>query len=171
MSAISASEIARITLLQGFSERERAVIAEYLKPQHFLGGKAIFNEGDRGGVVYFLISGEVEISQALTLSMTKSANYDSRDKSIVRLSGDDGPVFGEVSVFGKEDKRSATVKALTDCKMGLLEEKDFFNLLVSNHEIGYKIMLNLTRIVCQRLVAANQNVLKLTTALSLILEK
>lgn len=171
MSAISASDIARITLLQGLSEGERAVIAEYLKPQHFPGGKVIFSEGDRGGVVYFLISGEVEISQALTLSMTKSANYDSRDKSIVRLAGDDGPVFGEVSVFGKEDKRSATVTALTDCKMGLLDEKDFFNLLVSNHEIGYKIMLNLTRIVCQRLVAANQNVLKLTTALSLILEK
>ncbi len=171
MSSISASEIAKTTLLQGLSDNERAVIAEYLTPRHFPNGKVVFKEGDKGGVVYFLISGEVEISQALTLSMTKSASYDSRDKSIVRLSGDEGPVFGEVSVFGEEDKRSATVTALTDCKMGLLDEKDFYNLLVSNHEIGYKIMLNLTRIVCQRLVASNQNVLKLTTALSLILEK
>ncbi len=171
MSSISASEIAKTTLLQGLSDSERAAVAEYLKPRHFTTGKVVFKEGDKGGVVYFLISGEVEISQALTLSMTKSASYDSRDKSIVRLSGDEGPVFGEVSVFGEEDKRSATVTALTDCKMGLLDEKDFYNLLVSNHEIGYKIMLNLTRIVCQRLVAANQNVLKLTTALSLILEK
>ncbi len=171
MSSIAASEIAKTTLLQGLSESERAVVAEYLKPRHFTNGKVVFKEGDKGGVVYFLISGEVEISQALTLSMSKSSSYDSRDKSIIRLSGDEGPVFGEVSVFGKEDTRSATVTALTDCKMGLLDEKDFYNLLVSNHEIGYKIMLNLTRIVCQRLVSANQNVLKLTTALSLILEK
>ncbi len=171
MSAILASEIAKTTLLQGLSESERAVMAEYLKPRHFPSGKVIFKEGDKGGVIYFLISGEVEISQALTLSMTKSASYDSRDKSIVRLSGDEGPVFGEVSVFGEEGKRSATVTALSDCKMGLLDEKDFYNMLVSNHEIGYKIMLNLTRIVCQRLVAANRNVLKLTTALSLVLEK
>ncbi len=171
MSVVTAEDIAKISLLHGLSEEERAVVANTLKPRSFPSNKVIFKEGDRGGVIYFLIAGEVKISQSLTLSMNKSASYDTREKSIIQLSSDEGPVFGEVSVFGNEDKRSATVTAITECRMGLLEEKDFYNLLVADHEIGYKIMLNLTRIVCQRLVAANQNVLKLTTALSLILEK
>ncbi len=55
--------------------------------------------------------------------------------------------------------------------MGILTEKDFFQILVSDKQVGYKILLNLIRIVCNRLVTANKNVLKLTTALSLILEK
>ncbi|MEE9464112.1 MAG: cyclic nucleotide-binding domain-containing protein [Candidatus Neomarinimicrobiota bacterium] len=171
MSAVTAGDIAKISLLTGLSEDERMVVANSLKLRNFSENKVIFKEGDKGGVIYFLISGEVMISQSLTLSMNKSASYDTREKSIIQLSSEDGPVFGEVSIFGKEDKRSATVTALTECRMGLLEEKDFFNLLVADHEIGYKIMLNLTRIVCERLVGANQNVLKLTTALSLILER
>ncbi|MCK4578048.1 MAG: cyclic nucleotide-binding domain-containing protein [Candidatus Marinimicrobia bacterium] len=171
MSGVGPEETANIRLLEGLSKEERASFGMRLKEKHFPAGKVIFSEGDRGGVIYFLLSGEVEISQALTLAMSKNSQYDSRDKSLICLKGDDGPVFGEVSVFGKEDKRTATVTALTGCKMGLLEEKDFFNLLVSDREIGYKVMLNLTRIVCERLITANQNVLKLTTALSLILEK
>lgn len=171
MSAITTEEIANFELLAGLADKERETVCSLLKERHYPEGKVIFNEGDQGGEIFFLLAGEVEISQALTLPMSKAADYDSRDKSIVKLSGEDGAVFGEVSIFSNEDKRTATVTALTDCRMGLLGEKDFFQILVSDKQVGYKILLNLTRIVCNRLVTANKNVLKLTTALSLILEK
>lgn len=171
MSAITTEEIANFELLAGLADKERKTVCSLLKERHYPEGKVIFNEGDQGGEIFFLLAGEVEISQALTLPMSKAADYDSRDKSIVKLSGEDGAVFGEVSIFSNEDKRTATVTALTDCRMGLLGEKDFFQILVSDKQVGYKILLNLTRIVCNRLVTANKNVLKLTTALSLILEK
>ncbi|CUV09588.1 hypothetical protein MGWOODY_Mmi962 [hydrothermal vent metagenome] len=38
-------------------------------------------------------------------------------------------------------------------------------------DIGYKVMKNLAKILCKRLVETNQNVLKLTTAFSLVLER
>ncbi len=171
MSNIKTGEIADFELLTGLAAKERETVCSLLKEKYYPEGKVIFNEGDQGGEIFFLLTGEVEISQALTLPMSKAADYDSRDKSIVRLSGENGAVFGEVSIFGNEDTRTATVTALTDCRMGVLSEKDFFQILVSNKQVGYKILLNLIRIVCDRLVTANKNVLKLTTALSLILEK
>jgi len=171
MSAITAKETASFELLQGLAEDERAAVCSYLKEKRYSEGDVIFHEGDKGGEIFFLLSGEVEISQSLTLPMSKAADYDHRDKSIIRLSGDDGAVFGEVSVFSNDDKRTATVTALSDCRMGILSDKDFYEILVGDKKIGYKVLLNLTRIVCNRLVTANKNVLKLTTALSLILEK
>jgi len=170
MSAITIDDLANFDLLKGLTKSERLYVGSKLKEKKYPAGKAIFKEGDPGGEIFFLFKGEVEISQALTLSMSKSATYDTRDKSIIRLSGEKGPVFGEVAIFGNEDARTATVTSLTDCRMGVLLKNDFFEILVTNHELGYKIMLNLTRIVCGRLIAANKNVLKLTTALSLILE-
>ncbi|UCH63272.1 MAG: cyclic nucleotide-binding domain-containing protein [Fidelibacterota bacterium] len=171
MSSITEKDIANFELLAGLTAKEHGPFCTYLIEKRYPAGEIVFNEGDKGGEIYFLLSGEVEISQALTLPMAKSAEYDSRAKSIIRLSSENGPVFGEVSFFSNEDKRTATVKAITDCRMGVLSEKDFFQILVSDKQVGYKILLNLIRIVCNRLVTANKNVLKLTTALSLILEK
>ncbi len=171
MSNIKAEEVANFEILTGLADGERETICSYLKAKNYPAGKVIFNEGDQGGDIFFLLAGEVEISQALTLPISKATDYDSREKSIIRLSGENGAVFGEISIFSNDDKRTATVTALTDCRMGILNEKDFFQILVNDKQIGYKILLNLTRIVCNHLITANKNVLKLTTALSLILEK
>ena len=172
MKAIAPREIAHFELLVGLAKEELATVCSHLGERRFAEGDVIFHEGDPSGEIFFLLTGEVEISQALTLLMSKQATkYDTREKSIIRLSGENGAVFGEVSIFTEDDKRTATVKALTDCRMGSLQNKDFFEIMVNNQQIGYKVLLNLTRVVCNRLVAANRNVLKLTTALSLILEK
>ncbi len=171
MNTIKLEEIVNFEILAGLVDGERETISAYLEEKHYPEGKVIFSEGDQGGDIFFLLAGEVEISQALTLPISKATNYDSREKSIIRLSGENGAVFGEISIFSNDDKRTATVTALTDCRMGILNEKDFFQILVNDKQIGYKILLNLTRIVCNHLITANKNVLKLTTALSLILEK
>jgi len=171
MSKIKVKEIADFDLLKGLTNEEMSFFCARLKEKKYSAEEVVFREKEAGGDIYFLLAGTVEITQALTLSTSNTNHFDTREKSIIQLSGDDKPVFGEVSLFSYEEQRTATVTALTDCRMGLLPEKDFFEILVGNHEIGYKVMLNLTRIICNRLVTANQNVLKLTTALSLILEK
>ncbi|MCH8328316.1 MAG: cyclic nucleotide-binding domain-containing protein [Candidatus Marinimicrobia bacterium] len=172
MSRSKDFDLANFELLAGLTAEQRAYFSQHLKELDYAAGEEIFHEGAKGGAIFFLLSGDVEISQSLTLSVTKqNTNYDAREKSIIRLSGKDGAVFGEVSLFGHEDKRTATVTALTDCHMGTLSGKQFFKILEDHIEVGYQVMQNLTRIVCGRLVVANRNVLKLTTALSLVLEK
>ncbi|UCD36647.1 MAG: cyclic nucleotide-binding domain-containing protein [Fidelibacterota bacterium] len=171
MSVIKVGDIHDFEILKGLTSKERDLFARRLKEKRLAAEEFVFQEGDKGGTIFFLISGEVEISQALTLPMAKSAQYDSRAKSIIRLSGEQHPLFGEVSYLSEGNERSATVKALTPCRLGVIANKDFTAILEGNPDIGYKVTRNLARIICNRLVTSNQNVLKLTTALSLILEK
>ena len=67
-------------------------------------------------------------------------------------------------------KESATVKTLTDCTIGYLSSKDFFKVCDTNKEIGYIFVSNIAHIV-ENLIKSNKDVLKLTTAFSLIMSK
>ena len=126
-------------------------------------------EGDIGDSIYLLLAGQVRINQALTLSMHKGG-LDNREKAIINLSADVKPLFGEMSLFDKEDRRNASVKAITECELAQLMSEDLLAICAKYPDIGYKVMKNLAEILCKRLVETNQNVLKLTTAFSLVLE-
>ncbi len=76
-----------------------------------------------------------------------------------------------MSLFNEGDRRTASVKALTDCKLAKITKEELFEICNAHPETGYKVMQNLCRTLCGNLVKANQNVLKLTTAFSLILER
>ena len=147
-------------------ERFRKVV----RIRNYSAGDVIFREGDVGDSIYLLMDGEVEINQALTLQLSRG-DYDTREKSIIRLASDMHPVFGEMSLLGVDDKRTATVKATMNCAMAVVMKDDLFSICESDHELGYRVMRNVADIVTDNLVKANQNVLKLTTAFSLILEK
>ncbi|MDP6396481.1 MAG: cyclic nucleotide-binding domain-containing protein [Candidatus Marinimicrobia bacterium] len=138
--------------------------------REFKAGTTIFEEGDVGDSLYLLLDGEVEINQALTMQLSKG-DYDTREKSIIRLSSDISPCFGEMSLLGNDDKRTAGVRAISDCKMAVIMKDDLFSICTENPELGYIVMRNVAAIVTDNLIKANQNVLKLTTAFSLILEK
>ena len=96
----------------------------------------IFNEGEKGETLFFLLDGEVEITQALTLELSK-ANFDTREKSILNLKSNQYPIFGEMSIFGTKELRTATVKANSDCKMGEISKFDLLQLCESDNKICY----------------------------------
>ncbi len=133
-------------------------------------GTEFIVEGEIGDSIYLLLEGTVEITQNLTLPLSK-AGGDNREKAIIKLSSDIRPLFGEMSLFNKDDRRTATVRAMTDCTLGQLMKDELFEICDAHPKMGYKIMQNLCQILCSNLVKANQNVLKLTTAFSLALER
>ena len=133
-------------------------------------GENFISEGDAGDSVFLLLKGEVEVNQVLTLSVNKG-EIDRREKALVKLSSDDYPQFGEMSMFNEGDRRTANVKAKSNCTLGKITKENLFLICDKNPDVGYKIMRNLGRIISGNLVKANQNVLKLTTAFSLILER
>ena len=142
----------------------------YLKEVKMEKGQQFITEGEEGDCLYLLLDGEVEINQALTLSMNKGES-DKREKSILKLSSDIHPQFGEMSMFNEGDRRTANIRAETSCSLVRLDKKDLFEICNAHPVVGYKLMRNLGRIISENLVKANQNVLKLTTAFSLILER
>ena len=133
-------------------------------------GEKLIIEGDKGDCIYLLLDGEVEVNQALTLSMNKG-EFDKREKAIINLKSDTFPQFGEMSMFNDGDLRTANVRSLKKCTVARLNKTDLFNICEKNSDIGYKIMRNLGRIVSANLAKSNQNVLKLTTAFSLMLDR
>ena len=96
---------------------------------------------------------------------------DNREKAIINLSANIKPLFGEMSLFDKEDRRSASVIAITECQLSQLMKDDLFSICDKNTDIGYKVMKNLAKILSRKVIETNQNVLKLTTAFSLVLER
>ena len=133
-------------------------------------GENFISEGDAGDSVFLLLKGEVEVNQVLTLSVNKG-EIDRREKALIKLSSDDYPQFGEMSMFSEGDRRTANVKAKSNCTLGKVTKENLFSICDKNPDVGYKIMRNLGRIISGNLVNANQNVLKLTTAFSLILDR
>lgn len=157
-------------IFHNLSEDQLDKFGKVMQVKKFSAEDVIFSEGDVGDSIYLLLDGQVEINQILTLQLSKGS-YDTREKAIINLSSDMRPVFGEMSLLGQDDKRTATVKAQTDCSMAVIMKDDLFSICDSDPSLGYLMMKNVADIITDNLVKANENVLKLTTAFSLILEK
>jgi CRP-like cAMP-binding protein len=130
-------------------------------------GTAVIREGEAGGAMYILVEGAVEISKSLVMKIGRE-DFQDRDKILTKLSAEDHAVFGEVALF-EQGRRTATVTALTDCAILEINRDDFLRLAEENPRIGYKITRNITQILCSRLRKADEDTIKLTTALSLAL--
>ena len=163
-------QLKKFTIFSDLTDDELNHFGDALKEVKMEKGQQFITEGEEGDCIYLLLEGEVQINQALTLSMNKSES-DNREKAILKLSSDINPLFGEMSMFNEGDRRTANVRAETACVLVKLDKSDLYNICEKNPNIGFKVMRNLGRIISGNLVKANQNVLKLTTAFSLILER
>ncbi|MCD6233904.1 MAG: cyclic nucleotide-binding domain-containing protein [Candidatus Marinimicrobia bacterium] len=132
-------------------------------------GEMIIREGDKGNFMFLLLEGEVEISQPLTLPMSPGAR-DTREKAFIRLTHENHPFIGEMSLIQPNVPRSANVKAVKPCIIGIFKNSDLETLAEKYPHIGAVIMKNIACKLANDLRTANQNVLKLTTALSIIMD-
>mgnify|MGYP001246197676 CR=1 FL=1 len=138
---------------------------------NFKSDDLIIKEGQEGKSILFLFEGDINISQALTLITNKSDSEDNREKELIRLSSMNQHIsLGEISLFNVDKKRSATVKAISNCEVGRLTFDDLFEICDKNHDIGYKVMKNIGDIITKHLIKSNHKVLKLTTAISLLID-
>ena len=164
------NELKEFEIFKNLEDNEVSFFKEKMKKIIIPEGDNFIVEGDIGDSIYLLLKGNVRINQALTLSMHKGG-LDNREKAIINLSANIKPLFGEMSLFDKEDRRSASVKAITECHLSQLMADDLFTICNNNTDIGYKVMKNLAKILSKKVLETNQNVLKLTTAFSLVLER
>lgn len=132
-------------------------------------GRVILREGDPGDTMYILEKGTVDVSKTLVIQ-PKGEEPSGRDKILSKLSGEDRAVFGEVALF-EQSKRTATVTAVTDCTLLEISKGDFVGLAAENPRLGYKIARNIAELLCSRLRKTGEDVIKLTTALSIALSR
>jgi CRP-like cAMP-binding protein len=136
----------------------------------FPAGSTIMREGEEGDTLYIILGGTVEVVKSLVLPGMDEDDGPDRSKVFTRLSADDHAVFGEIALLEKQ-RRTATITALTDCVLYEIRKDDFLGLAEKDTALGYRVALNLARIVSARLRKADEDTIKLTTALSIILKQ
>ena len=161
--------IKEYSLFDGLTESEIQKFISLMKFKTVKDKEVIMKEGDDGDTIVLLLSGEVSITQALTLK-NKKAVSDNREKVLIKLNATLHPFFGEISLFNEVDKRTATITATSDCDVAILDDDDIINLCNEDNSLGYKIMKNLAEKLSSSLEKTNNQVLKLTTVFNLILD-
>jgi CRP/FNR family cyclic AMP-dependent transcriptional regulator len=131
----------------------------------------VMKEGDFGDKLYIIRKGTVEVAKCLTMEgMGEQDITMEKNKVFTRLDASQHAVFGEVALL-EETKRTATIRAVTDCIFYEIRKDEFLQLAEKDNQLGYRILLNLARIVSARLRKADEDTIKLTTALSIILKE
>lgn len=156
-----------VLLFEGLTHMQVQQIVTIMHKEELPAGQSIIQEGETGDRMYIIQEGMVEVSRTLTMKVTKR-DFGQKEKTFIRLST--GFFFGEMALL-ENDVRSATVTTVTDCKLFVILRDDFNPLCENFPEIGYKILRNIAKTIAGRLRRTNQDVLKLTTALSLALTR
>lgn len=120
----------------GPQETEKLVF--YMGYEEFHKGQLLFNEGDKGDVVYYIRNGSVDIvKESMQGGKFKLANI-----------GRDG-IVGEMALV-EPAPRSATAIAVEDTEVIYLNRKKFTALLENLPTVGNKILLQFANTLSQR---------------------
>lgn len=134
----SLSRLRAITLFADLSGKELRIINELLHERNYVKDEIVFDEGEEGQAIYFLLQGEVLICrQGRPL-----------DGAIAQLP--EGQFFGELALLDNSP-RMAQVRAASDCKIAVLFREDFLGLLQTHATVASKISLQLSRHIGKRL--------------------
>lgn len=164
------STLEKIPLFEGLSEKQFKKLQRVLRRQTINDNSVVLRDGDRGDALFILIDGEVQISKALASTLPQF-NINQKDKSIIRLSSAEYAFFGEMALLDKNNKRAATVTTTKKTVIAVLRRADFEALIQDDLHIGITLLHNLAKNLSIRLGKANQDIMKLTVAFSLALER
>lgn len=158
-----------IALFNNLAPEKIRRIAGILRKVTFSANEIIMREGEIGDTMYIILEGTVEIVKSLVIEDADNGESE-KNKVFTRLDGKQRAVFGEMALL-EELKRTASVRAVTNCVMYEMKKDDFLRVAEEDHELGYRILLNLGRIVSARLRRADEDTVKLATALSIMLHE
>jgi CRP/FNR family transcriptional regulator len=137
---IETANLRNIPLFREFDEPQLAQVAQTATLRTYHKHEFIVREGDPGGTFYIILDGSVAVTRVAS---------DGRETILSILKSND--FFGEMSLFDSS-LRSASIKTLSDVKVGVIDEKAFLDVL----ERSPKIARYLVTALSQRLRAANQ---------------
>jgi CRP-like cAMP-binding protein/predicted GNAT family N-acyltransferase len=134
----------RVPLLEGLSESERQHVLKSGTVLSCRTGDKMLRTGDVGNELFVVLSGLAEVR----LPKAK--------KPIAVL--EPGQVFGEIA-FIANVKRSADVVALADSEILVVSQTYLRKLMKSSPELASKVLFNLSRVLCERLVYSTRSML------------
>ncbi len=113
----------KIPLFRGVSNSFLIEVSSHMRPQVCIPGETIFEEGDTGNEMFFVIRGNLHVYNG--------------DKKISTLK--DGDFFGEIALFTENKKRTASVLSNTYCDLYCLDREHFLEVLEKYPDIAAHI--------------------------------
>ena len=150
----------KVDLVKELTVQELKTFSSKLKTVKYKKDEFLIKENKESDKLFILYKGEVVISK----KMTMIDDQEKIDKTFISLNADDHAFFGEIGLLGLQ-KNTATCKAKTECILYTINHKDFMSICKSNPEIGFKMLLEISRKLSRLLDRTNEDILKLTTAL------
>jgi CRP-like cAMP-binding protein len=154
-------------IFNNLDEQEAVDILKITKEKKFPKGETIMQEGEEGDSMYIVADGDVEVSKTLTMKAGEG-NFTKGEKILKRFKAEDIVVFGEIAVIDREN-RSASVVTATDCVLLEIKREDLLDLIENRPQMGIKILKRIAELLASRLRHSSQDVIRLTTALSIAL--
>jgi CRP/FNR family cyclic AMP-dependent transcriptional regulator len=156
-------------IFKGLHDDELDDVFNITREKRFLKGDIIMQEGDQGDTMYIVLEGKVGVSKSLTMKFGDD-DYRRTEKVLTRFGPEDHVVFGEMALIA-QDSRSATINAGSDCVFLEINRNDFVRLIEQRPNLGVKILMNISNLLAKRLRQSSQDVIRLTTALSIALSR
>ncbi|OHD76955.1 MAG: hypothetical protein A3J97_07940 [Spirochaetes bacterium RIFOXYC1_FULL_54_7] len=135
----------------------------------FKAGDTIMHEGENADTMYLFVEGTVDVTKNLTLKIA-GQGFGHAEKSMTRLKAGTAPVFGEMSMFGDEP-RSATIVASDDCLLFEVSREAYDGIGGEDPTLGLILTKRMAAMLSSRVRKGNDDVLKLSTALSIALSR
>jgi CRP-like cAMP-binding protein len=120
----------------------RAKLGTYVQTRSFERGSIIFSKGDAGTCLFAVCSGTVQVIVS---------SVQGRDAVFSLISA--GEIFGEIALLDGRP-RTADAIAFTDCKLMVIERRDFLPLLRTQTDL----LLRLLEVLCGRLRRTTEQV-------------
>lgn len=147
--------LSEVKLFKDLTPDEMDRFARIVSIRNFRENEEILREGEKGGELYIVYEGDVEVQKK-----TIYGDY----YTCAVLTGCSNCFFGEVALLDN-DVRSATIKSITPVSTFVIEHDDFMSFCNENMVIGYKIMREISKLLCGRLRKADRDILTLFEAL------
>lgn len=142
------STLRNIDLFQHVGDDALVEIMDVTSTRNYNVGQTIFEQGDSGDALYYILEGSVRISTDI-----KGLGEE------VLAFLEEGSCFGEGALFGGEDEpRSANAIADSDCHLGLIPRDDVLELMEDDPELANELLWSFVSTLYDRLVETNEKV-------------
>ena len=139
----------KIAIFSELSAEELNLIAGQMHFLRSVKGSVIFNEGDPGDFVCFVVEGILEVIKTAT---------DGTERSIAKLIS--GCSIGEMAVVGSFS-RSATVRSRTEATLLTLQRDRLTRICQEHPQVGVKIYRSIAQLLSMHLRKTSENLSEL----------
>jgi CRP-like cAMP-binding protein len=139
-----------LTVFKNLSQEQLDLVQKYMQPMTFESEEIIFNEGDPGDGMYFILSGYTSVFIDL--------EGNTRVRRLATFSA--GVFFGDMAIL-EDQPRSATVRSETPTKLLFLSKENFNKLTKTEPLVATEMLLGIARELSHRLRLTNAEVIAL----------